>query len=418
MKFFYILGCIFLCTATLPAQLSLQTSSSNVNCFGGSNGSAQATASGGITPYTYRWSNGDSTSNISGLPMGNYTVTATDQAGATASKTVTITQPPLLNVTLNGQPQICAVAPDGFSYAIPTGGTPPSTYSWSNGKTTQLNNFLTANTYSVTITDIKGCTATGTYTVGYLGIGLRLLGEGEPATCPQPFDGAASVVALSGNGPYQYQWNNGVTQPAQENITAGVYDVTVSDINGCIATTSVTVEREDVAPTNVNVLIPQCAGLIYPFESNSEYHAFAWTLNDPADSIYTGEGTSLVEIKWGAPGTKQVTVDMWDTLTQCNTQTTIKVTVYECVLETTDLEQSTWKISPNPFNQFIDIQSVKSDFAKASVQVFDLHGRLMLAQEFTQNNTSIFTESWPSGIYLVRIMDETGVKTHTIVKQP
>jgi SprB repeat len=357
MKFqIYILGFLLLFAHVLSAQISVQIAGTNVSCFGGSNGSAIATATGGSLPYSFIWSTGGTNNTVANLSIGTYSVTVTDNTGNTGTKSVVITQPPLLGATLNGQPQICVVAPDGFSYAIPTGGTPPYSYSWSNGVQTQLNNHLTANNYAVTITDTKGCTTIRSFTVGFLGIGLYLVTNTNPATCPEPDNGAASVTALSGNGPYQYQWNSGATTKAIENITAGNYVVTVSDMNGCSATNSVTVVQENLDTVNIDVPDPQCTQVIYDFESQGNYQVYSWKLSDPIDSIIGRDDTPQIQVKWRVQGQKQLSVSMLDTLTGCSTGMAFNVTVYACISNTSTLSLASIEAVPNPFDHYINLQ--------------------------------------------------------------
>lgn len=417
MKYLFTLSILISLSTFISGQVTVQIASTNVNCFGGSNGTAQATATGGTAPYSFIWNNGETSSAITGLPIGTYTVTATDNVGATASRTLNITQPPLLGATLNGQPQICMVAPDGFSYAIPTGGTPPCSYVWSNNVNTQLNNLLTANTYTVTVTDTKGCTATGTYTVGLLGLGLYLFTDSEAATCPQPDNGSAMVSALSGNGPYQYSWSTGATTATIENVSAGDYVVSVSDVNGCSATTTVSVLREDVDPVAVQVLIPHCTEQIYTFESTAGYDLYQWSLSDTRDSIWPGDAYNQISVKWGAAGAKDLIVSMSDTITQCATAMVFQVTVNVCAVGASEPVQEDWKISPNPFGQFINIQSVATEFAHTEARLFNLQGELVKSETLQVGSSLLDTGTLAPGVYFLRIDNGYAGFTQKLVKQ-
>src|SRR5690349_19118142 len=128
MKPFFTFGIFCFFFTTVSAQIQITIVPTHVSCFGGNNGGAVANPAGETPPFHFTWSNGQQTAAINQLPMGLYTVTVTDNSGGTASKSINITQPPPLGAILNGQPQICVQAPDGFAYAIPTGGTPPCVY--------------------------------------------------------------------------------------------------------------------------------------------------------------------------------------------------------------------------------------------------------------------------------------------------
>ncbi|HNQ20393.1 MAG TPA: SprB repeat-containing protein, partial [Bacteroidales bacterium] len=89
-----------------PPILAINLSTNNVSCFGYSNGNASVSVSGGTTPYSYQWSNGQTTSSISNLTIGNYFITVTDNNGCIDSNSVTINQPPLLVITANANPSL------------------------------------------------------------------------------------------------------------------------------------------------------------------------------------------------------------------------------------------------------------------------------------------------------------------------
>ena len=145
-----------------PPILAINLSTNNVSCFGYSNGNASVSVSGGTTPYSYQWSNGQTTSSISNLTIGNYFITVTDNNGCIDSNSVTINQPPLLVITANANPSLIC---QGSNSILSTNGA--NTYSWSNGMTGSNITVTPSNstTYTVTGTNTDGCTATTTITV-------------------------------------------------------------------------------------------------------------------------------------------------------------------------------------------------------------------------------------------------------------
>lgn len=253
MRIFIGLSAVLM-PALLSAQIEVNTLRMNVSCFGQCNGWIVASASGGTGPYTYQWSNGISNDTISGLCAGVYTVTVTDAGLSTATASATITQPFLpLSVSVTTTPQICDIAPDGTALAAPEGGTPPYTYLWSNGMTSDSIFGLAEGVFTVTVTDINGCTATGQDTVFFWPEGLWLMIIPKPITCHGENDASVYVGVMTGTPPYSYQWNTGDSLTNELfNLGPGVYTVTVTDANGCSNTASATITEPP--PLDVNIL--------------------------------------------------------------------------------------------------------------------------------------------------------------------
>ncbi|HSK13310.1 MAG TPA: M12 family metallo-peptidase, partial [Phnomibacter sp.] len=149
-------------TCTAPA---LSFTKNDVNCFGGSNGSATVSASNGTTPYAYLWSNGATTATISNLTAGTYQVTVTANGGCSSTGSVIITQPSAISAQAQAATTSGPGAGDGSVTLTVSGGTAPYTYTWSTGATTKDLLNVKAGTYTVEIRDARSCTFTTTATV-------------------------------------------------------------------------------------------------------------------------------------------------------------------------------------------------------------------------------------------------------------
>jgi hypothetical protein len=147
------------CTAPI-----LSTSSADVSCFGGTDGTAMVEANGGNGSYTYAWSNGATTASITGLAAGAYTVTVTSD-GCPETASVSISQPAALTLSFQTTNVSSAGANDGAINLTVSGGVSPFGFLWSNNATTEDISGLPAGTYSVIVTDANECTATGSATV-------------------------------------------------------------------------------------------------------------------------------------------------------------------------------------------------------------------------------------------------------------
>ncbi|MCC6411655.1 MAG: SprB repeat-containing protein, partial [Saprospiraceae bacterium] len=133
----------------------------NVSCFGGNNGSATVTVSGGIMPYTYLWNNGQTGATANNLTAGNYSVTVTGaQSSGTTIATTTISQPLQLNATVTTDGSLSCANPEVELTVSASGGTPNFNYVWSNGESGNPLVVSSGGTYTVTVTDNNNCTKT------------------------------------------------------------------------------------------------------------------------------------------------------------------------------------------------------------------------------------------------------------------
>jgi len=152
----------------------------------------------------------------------------------------TVGQPSGLSADCNSTNASCNGVADGTAGVNATGGSAPYTYTWSNGATTASLTGVTAGTYSVTVTDANGCTATCSSTVTEP-TALTADCSSVDGTCNNNNEASASVSVGGGDEPYSYAWNNGATTSSIDGLAAGTYSVTVTDANGCTADCSVTV---------------------------------------------------------------------------------------------------------------------------------------------------------------------------------
>lgn len=137
----------------------------DVLCNGESNGSISISVSGGVTPYSYEWSNAETTEDISDLSAGSYTVSVTDDNNCLAVQTVIVNQPNLLEVAADNITNTSGGNNNGAIAISVIGGTPAYLYTWSTGATSEDITDLSCGNYSITVTDANNCEATGTYFV-------------------------------------------------------------------------------------------------------------------------------------------------------------------------------------------------------------------------------------------------------------
>ncbi|MFL9844307.1 beta strand repeat-containing protein, partial [Flavobacterium rhizosphaerae] len=237
------------CTATTSVTITepgVLTASgvvnSNISCNGGANGSATVIVTGGTTPYSYEWDNSATTASIAGVAAGTYNVMVTDANGCTTTTSVTITEPTALVVSGMVDTNVsCNGGSNGSATVTATGGTSPYTYAWSNSATTASIEGVAEGTYTVTVTDAKGCTATTSVTITEPTVLMASTVVNSNVTCFGGSEGGATVNVTGGVAPYTYLWSNTATTASIGNVAAGTYTVTVTDVNGCTATASATI---------------------------------------------------------------------------------------------------------------------------------------------------------------------------------
>ena len=232
------------CTGcTDPLGLTASVSNTNVSCFGSADGSLTLNVVGGTPPYSFNWDNGAGTvQNPTGLDVGWYNVTITDANGCTVVKMGDITQPSLLSAwSWDDFPASCAGAADGQASIAVSGGTPAYTYLWDNGENTATAVNLTAGLHSATVTDSNGCTATASVTISSISAITASAWPEQNVTCDGLSNGVATASGTGGTLPYTYEWDNGENTATAVALSAGTHIVTVTDVNGCFATASATI---------------------------------------------------------------------------------------------------------------------------------------------------------------------------------
>lgn len=257
-------NCTITGTSTLnqPEILSTTISGTAISCFGAANGGLIGTATGGTQPLFFiEWSTGAVGNTIMSLSAGAYTVTVTDNNFCTATATYQLMEPPLLTVSLVTTPTSCHDSTDGTAIATPTGGTPIYQYVWSvGGLNTPLAEQLPAAIYTVTIIDSQNCTATATQIVA-APPPLTLDYTTNMVRCHAGSDGTITTIPTGGTPSYTYQWSNNATTNNLQNLSAGNYNLTLTDQNDCTITANIDItEPQPLAITTVNTTNSGCAG--------------------------------------------------------------------------------------------------------------------------------------------------------------
>ena len=219
---------------TIPEEFNLELTPVNETCYGYADGQIMANVSGGTLPHTFLWNNSSSSQNINNLSGGLYSLTVTDANNCiVTSDTSVLAIPAELNISENVTNNNCFGENNGSIITDITGGTPPYTYSWTHGLTTENINYLMAGTYSLTVSDANNCTSNTSVNVTEPNAITVSLPANTTICKSTDFNIQSSLAG--GTEPYEFLWsNNSLTDNITINITDSTsYTLTVTDNNNC-----------------------------------------------------------------------------------------------------------------------------------------------------------------------------------------
>lgn len=238
-------GCTLDLNATVnddPGNLQIFSQTLTNESCGSNNGSIDITVAGGTPAYSYIWSNGATTQDISSLNEGNYSVLISDAGGCSFTSDFSILNAGG-NMTISGSVignEVCGNSAGSVDITL-TDGTAPFLFNWSNGATTEDITGLSAGTYSVTITDINSCSTAGSFTVGSDNGTLTLVSSVVTDENCGDASGAIDITITGGSIPISYTWSNGASTQDLTSLSAGTYSLVVEDQFGCSVGTTETV---------------------------------------------------------------------------------------------------------------------------------------------------------------------------------
>lgn len=196
-------------------------------------GSVRVDVQGGNPPFSYLWETGDTTNFLSGITSGVYSLEVTDSFGCVIPYSGTLSSGIITVDSVIVDDATCNIASDGSINMHTTSINPPVSYQWSNGDTTQLITGLATGTYSVTLTDTLGCFTTSSTMINISGLTTDIMVLDSSGGCVSDTNGALLALALNGEAPYTYSWDNGSTSDTAVGLAPGGYSVTVTDSSGC-----------------------------------------------------------------------------------------------------------------------------------------------------------------------------------------
>ena len=250
------------CTITLngnvvqPTLLQSSVSTTDASCSGNT-GSVDLSVGGGAPGYTYSWSNGANTQDLSSLAGGTYIVTITDANNCSITNSAIVNQPATMNYSVNISNVSCAGLSDGM-IDMTVGGTPPYIFAWSNGVFTEDNNNLSGGNYNITVFDVNNCTLTVSNVVtepSPLSLYSAIISD---VTCNGANDGQIDMTISGGTTPYGFSWDTGQNTEDISGLGSGTYFLTVTDANSCSISLSGPVTEPPLLQTAVSGINETC----------------------------------------------------------------------------------------------------------------------------------------------------------------
>lgn len=263
----------------------------DISCDGAADGSAEATANGGVSPYDYEWLTlGITTPVITDLGPGQYIIEVTDDSGCKARDTVTLTEPDPLAISGSVTDILCFGDASGAINVSISGGTNPYSSLWSNNAITEDLTNLAAGSYTDTVTDVNGCEIISSFTINEPSASMSLTATFIDILCNGDATGSIDLSVSGGVSPYDYSWSNGAVSQDISNLPAGTYTVTVTDDNNCTEDFSQTLDQ----PTAINAVLNP----INPVCQNDSRGSIDLTVNGgvPAYSILWNNGEVTEDI--------------------------------------------------------------------------------------------------------------------------
>ena len=373
----------------------------NVTCKGANNGSINLTPVGGTAGFTYVW-NGpsgftSSSQDLSRLGEGVYSITVTDTNSCSAFGSVILTQPADLILSSvvsqhNGNNVSCFGSSNGDINITVAGGTPIYHYSWTgpSGYTSGTEDIssLSAGSYHVIITDMNGCTVSGSYNLTQPPLITSTVAT-TPATCSAA-NGSVVLNINGGTQPFGTTWSNGSSTEDLHNVVGGIYTVLITDANGCIHRDTATVQKISIITVSAVVSGIMCYG-------NSEGYINLTVNNGTAPFIYTwSNGASTENISSLTAGEYSVTVTDGNGCIVKDSFAVIQATPIQLTL------------TGSEYTGGVNISSYHG--SDGSIELTVLGGTVPYTYSWSNNATSQNANNLTAGNYSVVVTDLMGCK--------
>ncbi|MDH5366239.1 MAG: T9SS type A sorting domain-containing protein [Cyclobacteriaceae bacterium] len=355
----------------------------DLSCFESNDGAIEVAITEGVAPFSFQWSNGMNTQNLSTLSAGNYSVTITDANQQELMLETILEQPSKIVISSSIVHATCNGQQNGSVDITVSGGTGGYSYLWSNGATTQDINAVSSGNYLVTVTDSLNCSTESVITITNQS-SIFVIGDVTNASC-SGIDGAIDISITGGTSPYSFLWSNGSTSEDLIDIESGTYTVNVKDANGC----------ESIKSFNINVINTlYLSGEVTKTGCNDD--------NSGAVDLVVSGGTAPYSYLWS---TGEITEDIEG----------LSKGMYS--VEVLDSNGCTQSLSFYVANEKINVSATTEQPScyggnNGSIVVTPMSGQEPYSFEWSNGATESGIYNLSSGVYSVTITDASGCSTN------
>jgi phenolic acid decarboxylase len=408
---------------TEPELLNIILDITNtVSCASGVDGIISSVVSGGTAPYTYQWNNGDTTTNISNLTIGTYTLTVTDNNGCELSANIDLTQPGGMSVESIVTPPQCFGSSDATISLTTSGGTMPYSYLWNTGSTASNISNITAGNYDVTITDNVGCITVQNFTVQNPDLLTLNLGDDMILCQGQSFDLDVTINDLGAN--YQWTSTNGFSSnTATVALTdSGEYFITITNSNGCTATDRIIITTTDQV-ISADFLVPTQAfvgeTIVVVDVSEPVPDSVSWSFSNGTTIV--SQNGDYAELMFEQEGVYNIT--MTTTKGNCQKTLTKEIIVQPSTGFGTDQDTNTsfikeFKLYPNPNTGIFKAQIELQQQAPISIKIINLNSNIVNSAKIMEGQDNYIVDyniNTAIGLYLVILETPKGSQIRKII---
>ncbi|MBL0738425.1 T9SS type A sorting domain-containing protein [Flavobacterium sp. GN10] len=398
-----------------PDQLKLSFTKFDVGCTTGDDGWAEAHVTGGTSPYTYQWTNGETTPKIENITTNNYFVMVTDAKGCVVQGSIFVGDPNGILTTETVKNPICYKGNDGSIELNVTGGNLPYSYLWNTGAVTKDLNNLSAGNYEVTITCPDCCVYKKRFVLKDPEPVIVNVGPDRTLCIDQSLDLDATIK--DSQAKYSWTSTNGFTSnEAKINVSkAGTYHVKVTTALGCIGEDEIVIKTSQMAISAEFLLSSQAyldEEVILVNTSNPFGESTDWVIPNGVKVVEQKE--KYITLKFDAIGV--YSIGLKQTQGECYAVYTKNIMVEKRgALPNTETASQfiiDFIVTPNPSNgNFKAIVNLENNSA-INLRLFSSSGQntMIQKQESGKKKYEIdFNTSLQSGIYIVVL--ETGQQT-------